>query len=236
MAGEAVTLTAIRRWLRNERGLPKEQVEVTGYWRRHEVVVDAAGDADLDATADEADRFHELTEIAPGFALRVAATIGLGAALGDRTRTLDDLAAATDSDVVGLGRLLRYLAALGVVTATAEGFALTPRGRELEDDDVREQLDLDGPQARREVAGLWALLGAVRSGGGRAGSAREDADALEARVADEAEAAAYVAGALDVVPLWGQVGTVAVHGRGAATVAPARSTVGWGQTLYVIAR
>lgn len=48
-AGEATSLIGIRRYLRRELALPKEQVEVDGYWRR------GTSDADHHAPIDPAD-------------------------------------------------------------------------------------------------------------------------------------------------------------------------------------
>ncbi|MFT4213696.1 MAG: siderophore-interacting protein, partial [Microbacterium sp.] len=231
VAGETLTLTPIRRWLRNEKGLPKEQVEVTGYWRRQEVVVDESGALDLEATEEEGGVFHELSELAPGFALRVAATVGLGTALGADTRSVTDLAAATGTDPVGLGKLLRYLASLGVVDIADDGrFGLTSLGRELEDDDHAAELDLGGIHAARELGGLLALLSAVRTGHGD--HARwfgtewttrsvEDPALLAARVEADAEFADYAAGALASAPAFAGLGTVSVIGTAASTFAAA---------------
>lgn len=230
VAGETLTLTPIRRWLRNEKGLPKEQVEVTGYWRRQDVVIDESGAVDLHATEDEEDQFHELTEFAPAFALRVAATIGLGAALGASTRTEAELVAATGADPAGLGKLLRYLTSLDLTETVDGGLRLTSLGRQLEDDDVAESLDLGGIHAQRELGGLLALLSAVRTG--RGGHARwfgaewadrelDDAGLLTARVEDQAETADYTAGALAAAPVFGGLRTAAVIGPAAGTFATA---------------
>lgn len=40
LAGEATSLIPLRRYLRRELGLPKEQVEVHGYWKRGVVALD----------------------------------------------------------------------------------------------------------------------------------------------------------------------------------------------------
>lgn len=231
VAGETLTLAPIRRWLRNDRGLPKENVEVTGYWRRQEVVVDEAGVQDLDATEDEEERFHELSELAPGFAVRVAATIGLAAALGGAARPVDELAQAMGVDPVGLGKLLRYLVTIEVVERTDDGaYRLTSLGRELEDEYVSDALDLGGLHAQRELGGLLALLAAVRTGRGDHASRHgaewadrvaSDAALLAARVEEEAEEAEYTAGALAADPVFRGLETVAVAGRAAGSFATA---------------
>ncbi|WP_016934288.1 siderophore-interacting protein [Rhodococcus sp. R1101] len=246
VAGEALTLTPIRRWLRNEKGLPKEQVEVTGYWRRQEVAVSEADASlpDFEATEDERDRFDELAEIAPGFALRVAATIGLAAAFDASPRTVDELAVKTGADRTGLGRLLRYLVALGVAEDLGEGrFRLTGVGRELEDDHHIEELRLDGVHAQRELAGMLALLAAVRTGHGD--DAERFGKSFAQRVADdialsadryeqEAEMAAYFAGAL-VAKVPTDVSTMVVAGEAAGSYAHAFVTANPSARATVVA-
>jgi hypothetical protein len=89
-----------------------------------------------------------LTEESPSVALRrlidgykttqavyVAATLGIGDLLADEPRDSDDLAAATETDPDALRRLLRALAALGVLEE-AEGnvFKLTDVGEGLRSD------------------------------------------------------------------------------------------------------
>jgi NADPH-dependent ferric siderophore reductase len=232
VAGETLTLVPIRRWLRREKGLPKEQVEVTGYWRRQEVVVDeTTGEQDLEATEDHGETFHELTELLPGVALRVAATLGLAGAFDGGARTVAELAAGTGADETGTGKLVRYLEAIGITEADGEDrYRLTDLGRELEDDDVEEHLDLTGHEALAEVAALLSLLGAVRG----TGPSRTAADAVErlrrdpglvrARLEDEAEVATYVAGALAQSPALAQQRRVLVAGRGTSTIAHALTT------------
>ena len=232
VAGETLTLTPIRRWLRNEKGLPKEQVEVTGYWRRQEVAVseDDASLPDFEATEDERDRFDELTEIAPGFALRVAATIGLATAFDASPRTLDELVTKTGTDRTGLGKLVRYLVAVGVAEDLGDGrFELTGVGRELEDDHHVDELRLDGVHAQRELAGMLALLTAVRTGRGddthRFGKSfaqrvADDAALLTDRLEHEAETAVYFADALAAKVPSG-VSTVVVAGEASGSYARA---------------
>jgi NADPH-dependent ferric siderophore reductase len=230
VAGETLTLTPIRRWLRGEKGLAKEQVEVTGYWRRQAVVVsDDSGVQDLDATEDAGEAFHELTELASGFAVRVAATIGLASAISSGAKSIERIAAETRTDRAGLTKLIRYLAALGLVEDTAEGIGLTGLGRELDDDYSEDELSLDRLPAQRELGGLLALLAAVRTGRGDHArwfgsdwSARESDEAvLAGRIETEAEEADYTAGALAASPALAGLGTVAIAGRGSGGYARA---------------
>lgn len=231
VAGETLTLAPIRRWLRNDRGLPKEQVEVTGYWRRQSVVV-SAGDRetpDLDAGGDLGEAFHELTELAPAFALRVAATIGLAAAFDGGPRTGDELAGRTGADADGVRKLVRYLASIGVTERCPDGrYALTELGRELEDDERADELRLDGVHAGRELAALLALAAAVRTGRGddaeRNGRtfderALDDPGLVAERVEAESEFAVYPAGPLASHPALDGAREIVIGGPGAGAFA-----------------
>lgn len=202
VAGEALTLTPIRRWLRREKGLGKEQVDVTGYWRRQRTDDPADEDtAGVEASAEDEERLHELSELLPPFALRVAATVGLAGALDGRALPVADLAAELGTHPTATAKWLRYLAALGVVDGVAEDrVRLTPIGQELGDEYVEESLNLDGYAAQRELEAALSLLSAVRTGSGTGAEfeRRIDDDQRLARDrADGAEAqSAYVAGAV----------------------------------------
>jgi hypothetical protein len=99
-------------------------------------------------------------------AIHVAATLGIADLLEDGSRTSDELAAATQADPPTLYRLLRALAAVGVLhESDGRQFALSPVG---------EQLRSDHPQSIRGWAAFigrsyhweaWGhLLESVRTG------------------------------------------------------------------------
>ena len=172
VAGEALTLTPIRRWLRQQKGLAKEQVEVTGYWRRQRTDESTDPDtAEIEATDEDEAKLHELGELLPAFAIRVAVTLGLANALDGTTRTVADLAAALGTHPQGTSKWLRYLAALDLVAGVdADQVRLTALGRELDDEHAEETLNLDGYAAQRELQAALSLLSAVRTGVGAGGS------------------------------------------------------------------
>jgi NADPH-dependent ferric siderophore reductase len=240
VAGEALTLAPIRRWLRRDKELTEDHVEVTGYWRRQEL--EAGDDAAVETVGDD-ERFHELIELAPGFALRVAATIGLGAAFDGSAQTIDELARRTGANPEGLRRLLGYLEPLGVVAMEGEAVRLTDLGGSLDDDGLAERLSLEGYDAQRELAGLLALLESVRTGVGeseRCGAdswaARVDADPelLRQRREAEADEARWVADALAAaIPARGEL---VVSGRGADTYAAAIAKVAPSASVRVVER
>ncbi len=81
----------------------------------------------------------QLVEIAMGYqrsrALCAAARLGIADALGERERSVADLAAVCMADVAALHRLLRALASIGIVTETRPGsFVLTEFGKPLRKD------------------------------------------------------------------------------------------------------
>lgn len=161
VAGEALTLAPIRRWLRNDKALPKDRVEVTGYWRRSG---DADGADEVEAPEEDADEtLHELLEIVPGVATRVGVTVGIFRALTTGPASAASLATDLGLHPGATARLLRYLAAIGLLEATDAGYALTPAGQELDDDFYADHLSLDGVDAARTL-GIVGLLGSVRTG------------------------------------------------------------------------
>ena len=231
VAGETHTLTPIRRWLRNDRELGKDQVEVTGYWRRQEVVVSAtdASAPDLDATENAQDRFLALSEIMPAVSLRIAATIGLAGAFASGVRTVPELVASTGADPVGLAKLLRYLASIEVTEQHPDGrYELTAMGKELENEFISDILTLDGPEGTRELHGLLALPAAIRTGRGDHAAwfgnefeqgVQNDPAQILARVEQEAEGAVYVTGGVAASPLLRGLRTLMVAGRAAGAFA-----------------
>ncbi|PRB13086.1 siderophore-interacting protein [Microbacterium sp. MYb62] len=165
VAGETLSIKPIRRWLREERGLSPERVEVTGYWRRTEVeeLEGTGGLPDPDSEVDLIDRMHELVDPVPARAIRVATTLGLVPLIRQGRNTAAGLAEATGTDAAALYKLLRYLTTIEVLEEQDGVFAVTPFGAVLDDEEVSEELDL-----RHPIGGLVrvfdALLQAVETG------------------------------------------------------------------------
>ncbi|WP_024795664.1 siderophore-interacting protein [Tomitella biformata] len=155
-AGEANMLRPIRQHLRAYCGLTKDRVEIVGYWRQQEVTPNQPG---------AAARLHEITELLPPYAIRVAATLRLPGLIESGANTTAALAAATGADPRALGKLLRYLSTIDVVATTApDEWATAAMGAVLaEEGPGAEVLDLRGAASRMDLA-FAGLLGAVRTG------------------------------------------------------------------------
>jgi NADPH-dependent ferric siderophore reductase len=166
-AGEALTLKPLRRFLKDEKKIPKENLEVIGYWRVSEVATLADDPAipDLDqAKEDPYTVLHELGELLPPYALRVAATLDLPGLIARGTRRASDLATASGSDPRAIGKLLRYLQSIEIVEGGEHGeYSLTEVGQEMTEDFMRDYLDLNGVHAPLELS-FAGLLHSVRTG------------------------------------------------------------------------
>ncbi|KOX07857.1 siderophore-interacting protein [Nocardiopsis sp. NRRL B-16309] len=176
VGGEAMTIAPIRRYLRTDLGLPKEDVEVVGYWRRPKT--DGASDA---APRDDAERLepvaaddeksprelleevHELTELAPPIVTRAAVTLGIGPLIAYGVSTLAELGRETGVEPARLAVLLDAMAALGLVERDGDRYRNTARGGVLMEDSAIEELSLDNP-ANREALALVDLVDVLRSG------------------------------------------------------------------------
>lgn len=144
LAGEAGTLKPLRRHLKLDREVPKDCLEVTGYWRRTD-----AAEAAVDEHEHLHERLHEVAELTAPLALRTAVTLGLLEALEGGTLDTAELAGRSGADPQGLAALLRVLEHEGLVAAEPDGrWSLAPLGAELVGDGHSlEQYHLDGPQA-----------------------------------------------------------------------------------------
>ncbi|XCM33750.1 SIP domain-containing protein [Streptomyces parvus] len=223
-AGEAVTLKGIRRHLSAERGVSRERTHITGYWRRTEPdPVAGAGQAEDDAH----ERLHELTDLAPGFAIRAAVTLGLFDLVRDGVSGPAELARRTGAEPSLLGALLTYLVAIGLLEADGDGHRLTAVSEELvEDDHSSDEYHLGGAQAAMDLS-LAGLPHTLRTGGPGYRTADGDRVATAmladerlaggARAAVEEEArwvAPGVSGAYD----WASVTSLTAGGHGVGTL------------------
>ncbi|MEU6548882.1 methyltransferase [Streptomyces sp. NPDC046915] len=171
-----------------------------------------------------------MADLVTPMALRVAATLRLADHIEAGLRTAPELAAATDSDVDALDRLMRHLASEGVLSDDASGgYALTARGQELRSDHpsaLASMLDLDSAIGRADLA-FVRLLHSVRTGEA-AFPEQFGKPFWDDLAADPARTASYdaqmgtdvTAWARDIVPAydWGSLGEVVDVGGGNGTL------------------
>lgn len=142
-AGEAGRLKVLRRWVR-ALGIPRENVEITGYWRAAPPVESGAeatavkapsagqaaetvpqGDNAGPETAGTSQRnavaeLHELTEMGSAILVRQAVGLGIFGLIDEGADRVDQLAEATGLQPDSVLRIARYLEAVGVVTLSAD--------------------------------------------------------------------------------------------------------------------
>ncbi|MBM7790637.1 siderophore-interacting protein [Tenggerimyces flavus] len=166
IAGEHTAVRDLRRHLTEDRGVPKEDIEFSGYWRRGEVVVLEEDGAvpDPEKTVTPYEKLHELTELIRPIAIRAAVELGVPELISRGVTRVADLAIKADADERALGKLLRYLHAVGIVTETEpDHYGLTPVGEVLTNEFVAGALQPTGV-AGRELLGIYGLTESLRTG------------------------------------------------------------------------
>lgn len=104
-AGEALKLRGVRAFAK-EKEIPREHIEIHGYWR--EVGEDASSTGALMQLA-------ELAETTPAIALQAAASLGIFPAIADGASTPQALAQRLNLNPDTLLRFLRYLASIDLL-------------------------------------------------------------------------------------------------------------------------
>jgi NADPH-dependent ferric siderophore reductase len=166
LAGEHTAVRDLRRHLVEDRGVPKEDIEFTGYWRRGEVVAleEDAAVPDPEKTVTPFEKLHELTELIRPIAIRTAVELGVPDLISRGVTSVADLAIKADADERALGKLLRYLHAVGIVTETEpDHYGLTPVGEVLTNEFVAGALQPTGVVGR-EMLGIHGLTESLRNG------------------------------------------------------------------------
>ncbi|MFF5007701.1 SIP domain-containing protein [Streptomyces phaeochromogenes] len=166
LAGEHTAVRDIRRHLVEDRGVPKEDIDFAGYWRRSEVVVLGADGAvpDPERTVTPFQKLHDLTELVAPIAIRTAVELGVPDLVSRGVTGVTELAAKVGADERALGKLLRYLHTLDVVTETEPcHYALTPVGDVLTLEFIADRLHSAGVVGR-EMLGIHGLTESVRTG------------------------------------------------------------------------
>ncbi|MEU9731873.1 siderophore-interacting protein [Streptomyces sp. NPDC048002] len=166
LAGEHTAVRDIRRHLVEDRAVPKEDIDFAGYWRRSEVVALESDGAvpDPERTVTPFQRLHDLTELVAPVAIRTAVELNVPDLLSRGVTGVRELAAKAGADERALGKLLRYLHTLDVVTETEpDHYALTPVGDVLTLDFIADRLHSAGVIGR-EMLGIHGLTESVRTG------------------------------------------------------------------------
>lgn len=167
IAGEASVTKKIRRHLVEKRGVSKEYIEFTGYWRHSEVVTLAEDPTvpDPDKNEEAFEKLHELADLLPPLAIRAAVSLGLPDAISRGVTGVAELAEATSADPVAVGKLLRYLTSIEIVEPSDEPghYRLSDSGEFLTTDFVVDILHRDGPVGRQEL-GFFGIFDAVKTG------------------------------------------------------------------------
>lgn len=187
VAGESASLKPIRRWLQHEKGLRKDQLHLSGYWksskqkdryranRTQPTAMTSATEpaatttpAAVQAASTPAVQelgFAALADLVAPFAIRTAVTIGLGTALTTAPRDTEELAVATNTQPSGLATLLAYLETHNLVARnSAQQWQLSTAGRVLSDANTINQLSADHPRTNETVTGLAHLHEALVDG------------------------------------------------------------------------
>ena len=156
-AGEAGMLRPVRAWFK-ERGVPREFIDVAGYWRQGQ------------RQGELAEAMHDVqhqSDLAVPYALRAAVTLGLAERVLDGSTTVDTLARDAGVRVRPLRKLLGVLASEGwFELADDDKVSVTTRGQVLAEDIVHSRLDHAYGYARLDDAwpGLLHTLGTGESG------------------------------------------------------------------------
>ncbi|MFI6874924.1 SIP domain-containing protein [Streptomyces sp. NPDC050400] len=166
LAGEHKAVRDIRRHLVEDRGVPKEDIDFAGYWRRSSVVALESDGAipDPERTVTPFQRLHDLTELVAPIAIRTAVELGVPDLISRGVTGVTELAAKASADERALGKLLRYLHTLDMVTETEpRHYALTPVGDVLTLEFIADGLHSTGVVGR-EMLGIHGLTESVRTG------------------------------------------------------------------------
>jgi NADPH-dependent ferric siderophore reductase len=231
IAGETGVARDIRRYLVEERGLPKTDVEFTGYWKRAEVVTMAEDPAvpDPDKNPEAFEKLHELAELLPPLAIRAAVALDLPDRIARGVTSAAALAEQVRADPTALAKLLRYLHAIEILESTEPGhYRLSPAGDYLLHEYVVDVLHPDGAVGRQQLA-FYGLAESVRTGRasyasvtGQEYAALRREQWFEDKLADHiARIAPYLTAPLAGAAALTGLDHVVVHSDGASSVAQA---------------
>ncbi|WP_209324524.1 siderophore-interacting protein [Brevibacterium renqingii] len=186
-AGETLTIAPIRRFLRRDLGLPKEDVEVVGYWRKMPTrpvapaeetpaearpaetspiaatASDAEDSAEPTSTRDVVHQVHEMTELLPAIITRTAVTLGINDLVAGGASTTEAIAAELGIDSERAQAVLTAMCSLGLLSRKDDTYRNTPTGAVLTGDGAADGLDLSDP-ALLDLFSLVDLVDVLRGG------------------------------------------------------------------------
>ncbi|MDO4254487.1 MAG: siderophore-interacting protein [Kocuria sp.] len=169
VAGEANAIKPLRRWFKQERSVPREHTDISGYWRQREVVSleNDMQTVDVAATGPSAEmRLHEMTELAPALAVRAACAMGIFPLVDDGVNTVADLASRTQTHEEALYRFVRLLICHDLLEVDSDGrLQLTEMGQLLSDPDSRMVRSLSQAATIAELS-LSGVQEVLRAGNG----------------------------------------------------------------------
>ncbi|MFF3993856.1 siderophore-interacting protein [Streptomyces cyaneofuscatus] len=238
-AAESRALLPVRRYLQRERNLPKDRLNVTGYWHREAPA--SAPEAEASAGTVAAPGPARIPSPLPWLVARAALRLGVVDAVADAPGlSAEALATRLGVSGPGIGVLLPLLATYGVVVGADDGASglrlgtglrLGPAGEELLDEHEREEYT--GHEAELLLA-LTHLAPALRDGGSpwrlASGGTLHETVAQDAErygeLVEECEQLVFLLGGLTADPLWESIGTCLLTGPGSASVAAALDDAG----------
>lgn len=206
--------------------MPKADIDFTGYWRRGEVVALDTDESvpDPEKSITPFDRLHDLVELIAPIAIRTAVELGLPDLISRGVTSVTGLAERAGADERALGKLLRYLHALDVLTENAPGnYGLAPMGEVLTVEFMADYLHPEGSMGR-ELLGIHGLTESIRTGrasyasvtGQRFTDVRTEQDYEDRRLDRLAELAPALAAPIAASGILDDVEDLVIHSDGAA--------------------
>ncbi|MGW8482360.1 SIP domain-containing protein [Microbacterium sp. NPDC055903] len=219
-AAESRALLPVRRYFQREVGIPKDRLNITGYWH---------AEAAEDETSVPA--FPAVPDPLPWFAVRAALELGIIDALADGPMTERMLVQRIGAAPAGITAMLPVLTAHGVVIDDGGMLRLGAAGEELLDEHEREEyLGLDADI----LLTLASLAPAIRAGdsswaahhGRTLATAADEEGTLGDELTEHAGRLAFLLDGLLADPLWAEAHTCVLVGPGSAAVAGAIEDAG----------
>ena len=168
VAGETMVVKPLRRWAKRDRQLPKECVDISGYWRAPTATTgsDAAGH-EVVRTDDVAlfESVERHSDFLPAFAIRAAVSLGVFFEIDHGAVGAKSIAEACRAHAGATTKLLRMLESLDLVGCRGETYFLTETGKLLADPDAPwiEPYSMESIETRMRL-GFVHLDTVVRTG------------------------------------------------------------------------